>query len=141
MLLAAYDVWGEACVEHLNGMYAFAVWDSREKTIYFARDRMGQKPLYLAIAPGGGAVGFGSELSALRELDWAGWEINPAAVGEYLHTGYVAAPRTIYRGIAKLPPASWMTCRGRHRHSRSGILIPMRAANRRPMRRRSSNRS
>src|SRR5437763_13168152 len=49
VLLVAYDVWGETCLDHLNGMYAFAIWDESKKALFLARDRMGQKPLYLAL--------------------------------------------------------------------------------------------
>jgi asparagine synthase (glutamine-hydrolysing) len=64
VLLAAYAQWGEECVEHLNGMFAFAVWDEREKTLFLARDRMGQKPLYSSRSDAG-VLFFASELSAI----------------------------------------------------------------------------
>src|SRR5437868_7094786 len=60
VLLMSYQVWGEKCVEHLNGMFAFAVWDEREKSLFLARDRMGQKPLF--ITESDGKVIFASEL-------------------------------------------------------------------------------
>src|SRR5438477_7645921 len=72
VLLMSYQVWAEKCVEHLNGMFAFAVWDEREKTLFLARDRMGQKPLYLA-SPSAGErppVAFASELGALTKITW-----------------------------------------------------------------------
>src|SRR5436190_8301338 len=71
VLLMSYAVWGEKCVEHLNGMFAFAVWDEREKTLFLARDRMGQKPLYLAQPSGTapiGALAFASEPGTLPVL-------------------------------------------------------------------------
>jgi asparagine synthase (glutamine-hydrolysing) len=108
VILRAYDAWGEHCVEHLNGMFAFAIWDPKAREIFLARDRMGQKPLYVACQPGRGGVAFASELAALRPVPWLDFEIDPASIPEYLATGYIAAPATIYRSISKLPPASWM---------------------------------
>src|SRR5205823_7029455 len=70
VLLMSYQVWGEKCVEHLNGMFAFAVWDEREKTLFLARDRMGQKPLYYAFPKDSGGIAFASEAGALAEMPW-----------------------------------------------------------------------
>src|SRR5438552_12542307 len=75
VLLLAYDVWGEGCCEKFDGMFAFAIWDAPAGCVFLARDRMGQKPLYLAVAPSSsgqrvGAIAFASELSALRALPW-----------------------------------------------------------------------
>src|SRR6266511_1382110 len=113
VLLAAYDAWGEQCVEKFDGMFAFAIWDAPAQTLFLARDRMGQKPLYLAVAPGAssssiGAIAFASELSALRTLPWVDATIDESALGHYLRWGYIPSPLTIYRGCEKLPPARWM---------------------------------
>jgi asparagine synthase (glutamine-hydrolysing) len=121
VLLVAYDAWGEACVERLDGMFAFAVWDPADQSLFLARDRMGQKPLYLAFARGGdgggggggrtggvGAIAFASELAALRAVPWVDSATDDAALGHYLRWGYIPAPLTIYRGCEKLPPARWM---------------------------------
>jgi asparagine synthase (glutamine-hydrolysing) len=113
VLLVAYDVWGEACVEKFDGMFAFAIWDPAASSLFLARDRMGQKPLYLAAmassdAHGIGAVAFASELAALRKAPWVDATMDDAAVGHYLRWGYIPAPLTIYRGCEKLPPARWM---------------------------------
>lgn len=108
VLLAAYEVWGARCLDHLNGMYALAIWDEQEKSLFLARDRMGQKPLYLAWAPDRRAVAFASELPALRALPWFDARVDRAGLGEYLHRGYIGAPRTIFLGAEKLPPAHWM---------------------------------
>ena len=105
VLLLAYDAWGEKCVEHLNGMFAFAVWDERRRQLFLARDRMGQKPLYFAEAPGHGAVAFASELGALRLLRWPDWSINPLSLHLYLRFGFGESMTTIYKGIDRLPPA------------------------------------
>lgn len=119
VLLAAYAQWGEDCVQHLNGMFAFAVWDETNRSLFLARDRMGQKPLYMAQLRGercelpDGKSGyvrkvtaFASELSALIELPWLDRGILPEALVEYLSWGYVPSRWTIFRGAMKLPPGS-----------------------------------
>ena len=103
VLLAAYAQHGPACLKHLRGMFAFAVWDERERTLFAARDPMGIKPLYHARVPGGGIL-FASEINALLASNLLPREIDPASAGEYLAWFSVPAPRTIYRGIANLPP-------------------------------------
>src|SRR3954454_10002167 len=72
VLLMSYEVWREKCVEKLNGMFAIAVWDEREKTLFLARDRMGQKPLYLTGTASGEpcALAFTSEAGALTVVPW-----------------------------------------------------------------------
>ena len=107
VLLVAYDVWGERCVERFNGMYAFVIWDETTGSVFLARDRMGQKPLYVARSNDGRAIAFASELSGICRLDWVDREIDAAALGDYLRWGYVPSPHTIYRGVEKLPPATW----------------------------------
>jgi asparagine synthase (glutamine-hydrolysing) len=109
VILRAFDAWGEKCVEKLNGIFALAIWDPASASVFLARDRMGQKPLYLALRSGRG-LAFASELPALRDVPWIKWDVDPASVSEYLQTGYIAAPATIYRGVAKLPPGCWMRC-------------------------------
>jgi len=103
VLLAAYAQHGPACLPHLRGMFAFAVWDEREQTLFAARDPLGIKPLYHARTPDGGIL-FASEINALLASDLLPREIDPASAGEYLAWFSVPAPRTIYRGISNLPP-------------------------------------
>jgi asparagine synthase (glutamine-hydrolysing) len=100
VLLCAYSVWGERCVEHLNGMFAFAVWDEVEKSLFLARDRMGQKPLFYSY-PGAGVIYFASELAAIPKLNG----INPGCdwVGNYLAYGCLTLS-TVYAGITRLGP-------------------------------------
>ncbi len=107
-LLAAYAMHGPACLPRLRGMFAFAVWDERERTLFAARDPLGIKPLYYARLPDVGLV-FASELNALLASGAVPREIDPASVGEYLAWFSVPAPRTIYRGIANLPPGHSLT--------------------------------
>lgn len=103
VLLAAYVEWGAACLPRLRGMFAFAVWDAQERSLFVARDPFGIKPLYYSQQPDDTFV-FASELGALFASGLVGREIDPVAVGDYLAWFAVPAPRTIYRGIANLPP-------------------------------------
>jgi asparagine synthase (glutamine-hydrolysing) len=109
VILRAYDAWGENCLQKFNGMFAFAIWETGTGAVFLARDRMGQKPLYFSLRAGQ-ALAFASELEALRAVSWIGWEIDRDSVGEYLQTGFIASPATIYREVSKLPPGSWMRC-------------------------------
>lgn len=108
VLLAAYAAHGPACLPQLRGMFAFAIWDARDRTLYAARDALGIKPLYYARLPERGVV-FASELNALLACGAVPREIDPSSVGEYLAWFSVPAPRTIYRGIANLPPGHSLT--------------------------------
>jgi asparagine synthase (glutamine-hydrolysing) len=103
----AYREWGPAFVEHLEGIFAIAVWDQRERRLVLCRDRFGVKPLYYA----DDAVGlvFGSELKAVAVARTAEPEIDAGALGDYLAFGYVPGPRTMLRGIVALPPATVLT--------------------------------
>jgi asparagine synthase (glutamine-hydrolysing) len=107
VLLRAYDAWGENFLEHLNGMFALAIWDPAQRRLLLARDRMGQKPLYFTQAPHGRAIAFASEPGALRALGWPDWSVDPASVAAYLQNGYVPTPATIYRGMRRLAPGSF----------------------------------
>ena len=109
VILRAYAEYGEACVEHLRGMFAFAMWDRARRTLFLARDRLGKKPLFYWHADG--LFLFASEPKALlrhpavsRSLDWD-------AFHHYLAFGYTPAARSIFAGIAKLPPAHTATLR------------------------------
>ena len=99
----AWEEYGDACPEDLNGMFAFALWDRRRQTLFMARDRMGEKPLYYA-CPDGWLV-FGSELRAVLEHPAVSRELDPAAFVRYLTYDFVPDPRAIVRGVRKLPPA------------------------------------
>jgi asparagine synthase (glutamine-hydrolysing) len=86
VLLCAYAVWGEKCVEHLNGMFAFAVWDEIEKSLFLARDRMGQKPLFYVLSRHGRII-FSSEISGIRAVVGVEGEIFPEGMLHYLQYG------------------------------------------------------
>ena len=103
VLLAAYAQWGERCLPRLQGMFAFAVWDEREKSLFVARDPFGIKPLYFRHENGGPLL-FASELNALLASGAFTAEIDPPSVASYLAWLAVPAPRTIYRGVRSLRP-------------------------------------
>ena len=92
---------GKTCLNRLVGMFAFASWDAGSKTLLLARDRLGIKPLYYRILPDG--IAFASELKALMLLGTP--QIDESAVRDFLFHGYIPAPKSIYRGICKLPAA------------------------------------
>ncbi len=96
---------GAACLRSLVGMFAFAAWDTRERRLLLARDRLGIKPLYYRLMPDG--IAFASELKALVGLGRP--EIDRSAVRDYLFHGYIPAPKSIYQGIAKLPAGHTLT--------------------------------
>lgn len=108
-ILIAYQAWGANCLQHLRGMFTFAILDHRDGSLFMARDRLGVKPLYIA-QPGGRLV-FGSEIKALLEHPDIRREINPAAVDDYLALRYVPGPHTLFRGVDKFPAAHYMIWR------------------------------
>lgn len=104
----AYAEYGTACFERLRGMFAIAVVDQDSRRLVLARDRIGKKPLYVGeLSPG--LLGFGSELKTLLAVP--GWtpQLSMPAVQDFFSLGYIPAPDTIFEGIAKLPPAHWMS--------------------------------
>ncbi|HEX8248727.1 MAG TPA: asparagine synthase (glutamine-hydrolyzing) [Pyrinomonadaceae bacterium] len=102
-----YEEYGEAMVEHLNGMFAFALWDLRRKKLLIARDRFGEKPLYYGIFAG--KLIFASEPKVILRHPSVEPEINPEAFRQYLSFDYVPAPLSIYKNIYKLPAAHLLT--------------------------------
>jgi asparagine synthase (glutamine-hydrolysing) len=109
VIVHAYEQYGPDCVEHFRGMFAFAVWDANRRTLFLARDRVGKKPLFYAVA--GGQFVFASELQALVQHPSVSREVDPAALDDYLTYGYIPAPGTVFRGVSKLPPAHRLTLR------------------------------
>ncbi len=110
VIVHAWEAWGDACVRRFRGMFAFALWDRNQETLFLARDRLGVKPLFYALLPDGQLL-FGSELKSLMAHPGLGRDIDPCAVEEYFALGYVAEPRTIFRGAKKLPPAHTLQLR------------------------------
>ena len=107
-ILQCYREFGNDCVQHLRGMFAFAIWDARLRKLFVARDRAGEKPLYYTTTPAGTFV-FGSELKCLLEHPEVKREINPEALDAYLTFGYVPDPLSIFKDIHKLPPGHFLT--------------------------------
>ena len=99
----AYDRWGLDFLDHLDGMFALAIWDGAAKRLVLARDRMGEKPLHYTIADG--LLIFASELSALLAHPAVARRIDTTALSQYLALDYVPAPRSIIQDVHKLPPA------------------------------------
>ena len=117
VLLRAYQHWGEEVVQHLRGQFAFALWDARKERLFLARDRFGEKPLFLYEA--NGALYFASEIKALLARSAQRPEVDLAAVWDCLAYRYVPGPRTLFRGIRKLAPATSLTWQnGRVRETR-----------------------
>ena len=103
VIAMGYLQWGDAIAERLNGMFAFAIWDARTRQLLLARDRVGKKPLY--VLRQGSFIGFASELKVLLASGRCPQDIDPEALDCYFTFGYIPAPRTIYRGVRKLPAA------------------------------------
>jgi asparagine synthase (glutamine-hydrolysing) len=102
-----YEEEGAACVERLQGMFAFAVWDSRRRMLLLARDRLGVKPLYYSVLPHG--VLFGSEVKAILEHPAAPRDLDEEAFADYLTFGFTPPPRTMFAGISKLGAGELLT--------------------------------
>jgi asparagine synthase (glutamine-hydrolysing) len=118
VIVHGYEQWGARCVDRFRGMFAFAVYDARERRLMLARDRLGVKPLYYAELPGAGVV-FGSEIKALLQDPDVPRDWRPEAIDAYLTLLYIPAPGTIYSAIRKLPPAHVLIAeRGRVRTER-----------------------
>ena len=103
VILAAYREWGTECLTRFNGMFAFALFDARQQTVFLARDRAGEKPLFYHQA--NGVLRFASELKALLADPALPRRIDPTALDCYLAMGYVPGERCMLQGFNKLPPA------------------------------------
>lgn len=115
VLLAAFIIYGPGCLEHLNGMFAFAVWDRQEQILFAARDRMGVKPFFFGQGRGG-LLAFASELQSLRGLP-LDFSVRPSALVQYLRHGFIRSPDTIFQGVRELRPAHFL------RYSRHGLEV------------------
>ncbi|MCB2106398.1 MAG: amidotransferase 1, exosortase A system-associated [Rhodobacteraceae bacterium] len=102
-ILHAWRVWGPACVDHLTGMFAFALWDQRDETLFLARDRVGKKPLYYSVT-NDRYLAFASEIKSLRVWPQFDSTLDPHAIEDFLSFGYVPDPKSIYANVRKLPP-------------------------------------
>jgi asparagine synthase (glutamine-hydrolysing) len=106
VLLKAYKVWGEDCLSHLNGMFAFAIWDSKRRVLFAARDRLGKKPFFYY--EDGERFLFASEIKAILAYGRVDREIDLGAVDQYLTDHVIPAPRTVFRKVRKLLPGHYL---------------------------------
>ena len=107
VIVHAWEEWGESCLERFRGMFAFALWDATKRKLFLARDRLGIKPLYYSVLPDGSVV-FGSELKALLPHPELRRDFDLEAIEDYFAYGFIPDPKTIYRGVYKLPPAHYL---------------------------------
>ncbi|MFL5892913.1 MAG: asparagine synthase (glutamine-hydrolyzing), partial [Solirubrobacterales bacterium] len=121
VIVHLYEDYGDACVEHLRGMFALAVWDRSRRRLLLARDRLGKKPLFYAQRDG--ELWFGSEARAILEDPAIPRDIDPAAIDAFLQFQYVPSPASAFRALRKLPPAHVLVWKdGRLRTSRYWTL-------------------
>lgn len=103
VILYAWREWGQHCVDHFRGMFAFALYDQQQRSLFLARDRFGIKPLYYSLLPDQQFV-FGSELKVLKAHPELSRQLEPGSVEDYFALGYIPEPGTIYRNVYKLRP-------------------------------------
>lgn len=106
VILYGWLVWGTACLEHFDGMFAFALWDARDQTLFCARDRFGKKPFYYTLQ--NNLFAFASELTALASLPDLDLSVSPRTLMRYLAYEYVPTPQSMYDQVQKLPPAHFL---------------------------------
>ena len=121
-ILHLYEQHGDDFLARLNGMFGFALWDARRRRLLVGRDRLGVKPIYLLQDER--RFAFASEAKALLTLPGVAAAIDPSALRSYLALGYVAAPRSMFRGIRKLPPATLLTIEGGRLDERRWWRVP-----------------
>jgi asparagine synthase (glutamine-hydrolysing) len=106
-----YDEFGIDCLNHLRGMFALAIWDEEDQSLFLARDRVGKKPLLYSHQPDGSLI-FGSEFQAVLRHPAVGRDIDDAALDSYLSCLCVPAPQTAFKQIRKLEPGHWLKWKG-----------------------------
>src|SRR5713226_3109914 len=109
-VLHLWEEKGERCLAELRGMFALAIWNRRDRSLFLARDRVGKKPLYYATLPNGGIV-FGSEIKAILQHPEVRREPDSRAIDQFLTLQYVPSPMTAFCGIERIPPAHWLRWR------------------------------
>ena len=122
VLVHGYEEWGDELPVHVDGMFAFAVWDEVRGRMLLARDRAGKKPLFWVRA--GGRFAFASEIKALLALPWVSDEMDPGALPYYLAYGYVPGEGTFYRGVEKVRPATAMVVQAVRMSGWDGVAAP-----------------
>lgn len=103
-----YEEWGPSCVNHFNGMFAFALWDAPARRLFLARDHLGIKPLYYTVQ--NGRLLFASEIKALLEERACPRQVDIKSLGELFTFRYVPSPNTLFQDIRKIPPGHWLIC-------------------------------
>jgi len=106
VLLLSYLRWGHQCLDHIEGMFSFAIWDDKEKELFAARDRMGKKPFYYTLQKG--VFVFASELTAFKNLPFVELQVDRRSIAEFLAYEYVPTPNTIFRDVHKLKPGHFL---------------------------------
>jgi len=109
VLLVAYEQWGESCLDKFMGMYAFAIWDRKERQLFAARDRLGIKPLYYAKTPHG--LLFASEVKSILAVRQEARAVDASLIDAYMSFGYVPGEETLHSGIKRLLPGHVLTWR------------------------------
>ena len=104
VIVHLYEDVGEDCVNHLRGQFAFAIWDTRKRALFLARDRLGEKPLYYARI--GNRIAYASTIRSLLRVPGVSTELDPNAVAAYFQYGYVPESMCVFRDIRKLPAAT-----------------------------------
>ena len=110
VVLHMYEEYGPDCLNHLNGQFAIAIWDTKNRRAFFGRDRLGVRPFFYSIQKG--AIYFGSEIKCLLAVPEITFSMEPDALAEVFTYWSVQSPRTIFEGIRELPPAHWMLVEG-----------------------------
>jgi len=108
VIVHGWEEWGESCVDHFRGMFAFGLWDRNQEVLFLSRDRLGIKPLYYASLDDGTFI-FASELKGLLAHSDLSREMDPHAIEEYFSFGYVPEPKTIFKQALKLSPGHSLT--------------------------------
>lgn len=108
VIVHGYEEWGTDCVQHFNGIFAFSLWDSKRRELFLARDHLGVKPLYYALL--NNRILFASEIKSLIQANDCPREVDLEGLGQLFSFRFVPSPRTLFRGIKKLPPGHWMRC-------------------------------
>ncbi len=110
VLLRAYEQWGDGCLRRFMGMYAFAIWDRKEKELFAARDRLGIKPFYYEQNAQGGLI-FASEVKSILAVSRERRAVDPTLIDAYMAFGYVPGEQTMHSGIERLLPGHYLRWR------------------------------
>src|SRR6185312_1059052 len=110
VIVHAWEAWGQKCVERFRGMFAFALWDRNQQTLFLARDRLGVKPLHYALLADGLFL-FGSAMKSILLHPGLDRTLDPLSFEEYFALGYVVEPRSVFKSIRKLPAGHTLVVR------------------------------